>query len=77
MTPCEGVASMAGDVRLLTLTVGVAEAARLLGLSVPTVRRLIRLKRLAVVRPEGTRRVMVPRMELDAFVARYTVGVEK
>lgn len=51
--------------------VGVPEAARLLGLSEPTMRRLIRLQRIAAFKPPGTRRTLICRTALDAFLKAH------
>jgi excisionase family DNA binding protein len=51
--------------------VGVPEAARLIGLSESTMRRLIRLGHIASIKPAGTRRRLVSRTALDAFLQAY------
>lgn len=50
------------------LLVGVRDACELLGVSVPTLRRLIRAGELGTV-PIDTR-VRIPRADIDAFIER-------
>jgi len=54
------------------LLVGVREAARVLGLGRDTAYQLVREGRLRAVRVG--RRVLVPRAELEAFIAREAGG---
>ncbi len=57
--------------------VGVREAARLLGLSEPTVWRLIRMRRIGAVRPVGTRRTLICRSAVSAFLKQHEVPAEE
>lgn len=54
------------------LTVGVAEAAKLLGLGRNTTYTLLRSGRLRSVRVG--RRLVIPRSEIDAFLEREILG---